>query len=252
MSDVNNNGVQFGLVAALEREVSGLVRGWAASPVRLADREQRVYGGPNAALICAGTGTSRAYEAAKLLVEKYSPRVLVSMGFAGACVGELHPSGFGKLGPGVIFVPATVVDFASGKSYSTAFGYGQLVTLGSVAGRGLKQCSAARFGAQAVDMEAAGVAAVAAEHGLEFVAIKAISDGVDEDLGFLSEFVKPDGFQTGRFIAHIALRPGLWPRVATLQTNSELARKSLETAVQSCVSDWSQFSSRYSKAAAEI
>jgi adenosylhomocysteine nucleosidase len=256
MSDVINNvinsGVQFGLVAALEREVSGLVHSWAATHVRIADREQRIYQGQNAALICAGTGMTRAYAAAKLLVEKYSPRVLVSMGFAGACVGELHPSGFGKLGPGAIFVPATVVDFASGKSFPTAFGNGQLVTLGSVAGKGMKQCSAARFGAQAVDMEAAGVAAVAAEHGLEFVAIKAISDGVDEDLEFLSEFVKPDGFQTARFIAHIALRPGLWPRVATLQRNSDLARKSLETAVQACMSDWTRFSSRHSKAAAEV
>jgi len=252
MSEVINNSVRFGLVAALEREVSGLVRGWEATNVRVADREQRVYRGENAALICAGTGITRAYEAAQLLVEKYSPTVLISMGFAGACVGELHPSGFGGLGPGAIFVPATVVDFASGKSFGTAFGYGQLVTLGSVAGKGLKQCSAARFGAHAVDMEAAGVARAALEHGLEFVAIKAISDGVDEDLEFLSEFVKPDGFRTAKFVAHIALRPGLWPRVATLQTNSELARKSLETAVQSCMSDWARFSSRHSKAAAEV
>jgi adenosylhomocysteine nucleosidase len=173
------------------------------------------------------------------------------MGFAGACVSELLP-GMGKLSPGAVFVPAKVFQFATGKSFPAAFGFGQLVTLDSVAGKGMKQCSAARFGAQAVDMEAAGVAAVAAEHGLEFVAIKAISDGVDEDLGFLSDFVKPEGFATVRFVAHIAVRPKLWPRVAALQANSELAAKSLESAVSYCMRDWQQFSKRYSSGTAEV
>ncbi len=111
-------------------------------------------------------------------------------------------------------------------------------------GRALKQEAAARFGALAVDMEAAGVAAAAAEYGREFAAIKAISDGAEEDLGFLSGFVKPEGFETGRFVAHIALRPGLWPSVAALNRNSKLAAKALEGAVGECMSDWRSFSAK--------
>jgi nucleoside phosphorylase len=252
MSDaIHKSGVEFGLVAALEREVSGVVRGWSETEATGANGPQRIYLGEKAALICAGTGSGRAYAAAKLLVEKYSPRVLVSMGFAGACVTELLP-GVGQMQAGAVFVPAMVTESATGKSFATAFGFGCLVTLDCVAGKSLKQCSVARFGAQVVDMEAAGVAAVAAEYGLEFVAIKAVSDGVDEDLGFVSAFVKPEGFETGRFVAHIAVRPWLWQRVAELRVNSELATKALESAVNSYLKDCTRFSARYSSAAAEV
>lgn len=252
MSDIlSSTGVEFGFVAAMEREVSGIVRGWGVTDVQGSGGQQRIYSNGKAALVCAGTGVDHAYAAAKLLVEKCSPRMLISIGFAGACVEELMPE-VGKLTPGAIFVPATVVEFATAKSYTTAFGYGRLVTLNSVAGKGLKQCSGARFGAQVVDMEASGVAAAAAERCLGFASIKAISDGVNEDLGFLSEFVKPEGFETARFVAHIALRPRLWPRVAALRANSELAAKALQSAVASCMEDWQQFSARYSKAAARV
>jgi nucleoside phosphorylase len=234
MSDTQNSpSVEFGFVAAMEREVSGIVRGWSVTEVQSATGQQRIYSNGKAALICAGTGVDRAYAAAKLLVEKCSPRMLISIGFAGAC-DEDRILGGEVMRPGAVLIPATVTEFSTGKHYA-AYGYGHLVTLDRVAGKGLKQCTAARFGAQVVDMEAAGVGAAAVECGLEFAAIKAISDGVDEDLEFLAEFVKPEGFQTGRFIAHIAVRPRLWPRVVALQANSELAAKALKRAVESCM-----------------
>src|ERR1700681_4527974 len=95
-------------------------------------------------------------------------------------------------------------------------------------------------------MEAAGVAGAAAECESEFVAIKVISDDAEEDLGFLSGFVKPEGFETGCFIAHIALRPRLWPRVAALQRNSNLAAAVLQRAVGECMNDWQRFQTKYS------
>jgi adenosylhomocysteine nucleosidase len=233
--------VEFGFVAALEREVSGLVRNWR---VGNAGGTQRIYQSQNAVLICAGTGVGKAYAAAQLLVENYSPRVLISMGFAGACAPDLAP--------GAIFVPATLVEAATGKSYATAFGHGRLATMDRVAGKELKRCAFARFGAQAVDMEAAGVAAVANESSSQFVAIKAISDGTDEDIGFLSAFVEPEGFATRRFVAHIALRPALWPRVAALQRNSRLARAAMGNAVGECISNWQSFAAKHSSALTEV
>jgi len=92
---------------------------------------------------------------------------------------------------------------------------------------------------------AAGVAAAAAETGREFAAIKAISDGMGDDLDFLSDFVRPDGFATGRFIAHIALRPGLWPSVAALQRNSRLAAAALQNAVTECITDRQSFAAKH-------
>jgi len=238
--------VEFGFVAALEREVSGVVRGWSASSARLGDAERRIYRNPGgrAALICAGTGVDRAYTAAKALIENCSPKVIISIGFAGSCTPHLRP--------GSVVVPATVAEAATGRTFGCAFGSGQLVTLDRVAGRAGKQEASTRFGAVAVDMEAAGVAAASAEHGKEFGAIKAISDGAEEDLEFLSGFVTPEGFESGRFIAHIALRPSLWPSVAALSRNSKLAIAALASATGECMKDWRSFSVKHGNAATRV
>jgi adenosylhomocysteine nucleosidase len=236
--------VEFGFVAALEREVSGLTRDWQKSFVRVAGVQRRIYAGQGAALICAGTGAERAYAAAKVLVENCSPKMLVSIGFAGSCVLNLQP--------GSIVVPASLLEAETGKVFPCSGGCGQLVTLDRVAGKALKRDARERFGAVAVDMEASGVAVAAAESNVDFAAIKVISDGVDEDLGFLSDFVKPEGFETGRFIAHIALRPGLWSSVAALQRNSKAATAALQVAVSECVKDWRKFSAKYASAAAQV
>jgi nucleoside phosphorylase len=239
--------VKLGFVAALEREVHGLASGWKVTDAPIAGvphSPNRMYRHENAAVVCAGTGVARAYAAAKVLIEKYSPEVIVSIGFAGSCMPSLRA--------GSVVVPATVLEAETGNVFCCAAGRGQLVTLDRVAGKAIKHDAATRFGAVAVDMEAAGVAAAAAEYGRQFVAIKAISDGADEDLGFLSDFVRPEGFATGRFLAHIALRPGLWPKVAMLQRNSKAASAALETAVRECMSDWQGFSAKYSSAAAQV
>lgn len=233
-------GVEFGYIAALEREVAGVVRGWTVTRARIGNSERNVYYhyGQQAALICAGTGVERAYTAAKAFIEKFSPRVMVSIGFAGSCVREL--------GPGAVVVPSKLVDVANARVFPCAFGSGTLVTLKEVAGTAAKQEAFTRWGALAVEMEAAGVAAAAVECGKEFVAIKAISDGAEEELDFLSSFVTAEGFETGRFVAHIAMRPRLWRRVAELHRNSILAAAALERAVGQCNSDWRAFSAKHS------
>lgn len=236
--------VEFGFVAAMEREVSGLVRGWSTTKVAIANVPRNIHYTQSAAVICAGTGVDAAYSATKVLVDQCAPRILISIGFAGSCVPNLHP--------GSVVVPASVLEASTGRILHCACGRGQVVTLDRVAGRALKQQASTRFGALAVDMEATGVATVAAEYNKEFVAIKAISDGAGDDLGFLSAFVKPEGFATGRFIAHIALRPGLWPSVAALQRKSKLASAALESAVRECMCDWPLFSAKHSSEATQV
>jgi hypothetical protein len=105
-----------------------------------------------------------------------------------------------------------------------------------------------RFGALAVEMEAIGVAAAAADCGREFAAIKAISDGAGDEMDFLSGFLTPEGFGTARFIAHIALRPELWGRVAALERHSRLASAALKSAAEECNKDWRAFAAKHSSA----
>ena len=235
-------GVEFGYVAALEREVASVVRGWTVTTALIGGTERKIYYNyrQQAALICAGTGEGRAYTGAKAFIEKCMPRVVVSIGFAGACVPELRP--------GALVVPSKLVDAVSGKEFPCAFGSGTLATLSQVAGKAEKEAAAVRFGALAVEMEATGVAAAAVDYGKQFVAIKAISDGAEDEMDFLSGFLTPEGFGTARFMAHIALRPGLWGRVTALQRHSKLATAALKSAVEECNQDWRAFAARHSSA----
>jgi len=221
---------EFGFVAALEREVAGLVRGWRSETPAGDAAKQRFYrsGDGRAVLVCAGTGAEQAYEAAKALVERYAVKTLVSIGYAGSCVEELRP--------GAVVVPARVVEAASKREHLCTPGegtaaQGTVVSIRGLAGAEAKREARLHHGALAVEMEAAGVAAAAAKCGTGFAVIKAISDGAAEELGFLAPFVTAEGFATGRFLAHVALRPLLWPRVAGLRHKSRLAAAALERAV---------------------
>jgi hypothetical protein len=83
-------------------------------------------------------------------------------------------------------------------------------------------------------MEAAAVAQGAQARGVEFVAVKAISDAAGFDLPALDRFVSPDGaFRTNRFACHVALRPWLWRVAITLARNSTKASRSLRAALES-------------------
>jgi hypothetical protein len=84
------------------------------------------------------------------------------------------------------------------------------------------------FVAQFVDMEAAAVARAAQARGVEFAAVKAVSDEFDFEFPSMEQFVDSDGqFQQGRFAAYAALRPWLWPKVRRLAINSNLASSAL-------------------------
>ncbi len=204
-------------VAALEREVSRAARGWTQTTLRVGRTE---------------------------CIEEFSPRLLVSIGFAGSCGPELAPGAV--IVPARVVVPAAGDESAPAKEFPCACGSGTLLSVNAVASSAGKRQARARYGAMALEMEAAGVAAAAAEYGREFAAIKAISDAVDEDLDFLSAFVTPDGFAMGRFLAFLAVRPGLWLQVAALDRNSRLATRALEQAVVECIGDWPAFAARHS------
>ena len=82
-------------------------------------------------------------------------------------------------------------------------------------------------------MEAAAVARVGEIHGLEFGAIKAISDTADFRMPPVDRFVASDGgFREARFALHIAVRPWLWGRTMALARNSARASETLCAAIQ--------------------
>ena len=107
------------------------------------------------------------------------------------------------LAVGDIFEPRVVINVGDGVRTDTGSGDGILVSTSTVADKEQKSRLAKAYGAAAVDMEAAAVAQAAQARGVEFGALKAISDAVDFRLPFdssMDRFVAADGtFQSVRF-----------------------------------------------------
>lgn len=227
-SSTNRTPVRFAIVAALERELAPLVKDWK----RVTVSELRVYESGGSVATAGGIGRERAAAAAKVLVDKYSPKVLISAGLAGALDSRV------SLGDAVF--ASKVIDATTGRSWPAASGSTVLVTSSALASVADKRTLAARYQAQAVDMEAAAVAEVAAQKGITFMAAKAISDAADFELPGLGRFIRGGRFRTASFAAYSAIRPWLWPRVWQLARNSERAIQALTHLLKQLISGEAQ------------
>jgi adenosylhomocysteine nucleosidase len=248
--------VAIAIIAALQREVSGLTKNWV--------RIEREHQGRNflflrpeehereeMIVVCGGIGLEAARRAAEAVIALYRPSLLQSVGFAGALDASLHV--------GDVFVPAVVIDARDGSRTQIEGMHnhggrnrGTLVTFMDVAGIDQKANLAQAYGAQAVDMEAAAVAAAASAHGIAFRVIKVISDESNFEMPETARFVDSQGqFRTASFAFFAALRPWLWPRVAQLASSSRKAAKALGQHLERFRQEWSQASSKATEKMAE-
>ncbi len=215
--------IEVGIVAAMEREVKPVISDWERHRISGDGRFQTFFRSGSAVLACSGPTKRSAAACTRSLVEQFAPRVLLSVGFAGALTSAMKVP--------EILIPERIIDAESGKTFATAVGRNVLVTVGRVAARDEKESLAAEWSAVAVDMEAAAVAEVATALGIEFAAVKAISDEANAEMNFVAEYLKPDGFRTMAFLCHVAVRPSLWPAVQELRVNSERATSNLSSAL---------------------
>jgi adenosylhomocysteine nucleosidase len=229
------------MVAALEREVYGLTRGWSRAEQQYDGRTFVFFERDDMVVVCGGIGVEAARRAAEAVIALYRPMLIQSVGFAGALDGGLRV--------GDLFMPAVVIDARDGSRVEIDGGAGQgqglLVTFIAVAGTQQKANLAQAYGAQAVDMEAAAVAAAARTHGIRFNATKVISDEVSFEMPGMDRFIDAQGhFRTANFVAFIALRPRLWRRVVMLARNSHRATKVLGEHLGRCRQELSRASER--------
>ena len=167
-----------------------------------------------------GMGAAPIQQAAQALVEHLHPDLLISAGWA----GSLRPD----LKAGAIVVPETVIDATEGRAFRTFCGAGTLITSTAIASPQQKRELAARMSAQAIDMEAAAVGAVAQEAAVKFLAVKTIFDDYEFPLPPLERFHNSQGrFRYGRFLAHAALRPALWPKLRLMEHRASDAAQAL-------------------------
>jgi len=208
------------IVAALEREVWPLVKGWQTTQQRHQDRSFKFFEHAGVVLVCGGIGAEAARRAAEAIIMLYKPALIISAGFAGG----LDPT----LRAGHALTPRLVIDAGDGSRVDSGTGEGVLVSFAAVADSHQKASLAKVYGADMVDMEAAAVSRCAQAHGVQFMACKVVSDQRDQRLPPVARFVAPDGtFQPFRFLAHVAVRPWLWAGVGQLARNSSIAAQSL-------------------------
>jgi adenosylhomocysteine nucleosidase len=211
---------RLAIVAALEREVSALIEGCRRVQQDYESRSFIFFERDEMVAVCGGIGTDAARRAAEAVIALYRPTIVQSVGFAGALTASMRVA--------EIFTPAVVIDARDGSRTEIDGGIGTLITFMEVASAAQKSNLAQAYGAQAVDMEAAAVAAAAHAHSIQFAAIKVISDELTFELPHTARFIDAQGrFRTASFALFAALRPWLWPRVATLASNSRKASQAL-------------------------
>jgi adenosylhomocysteine nucleosidase len=217
--------IRTAVIAAMEQEIDHLVVGWTEEVLVLGGRTLVCHESGDVVAVAGGIGTKEAAWAAKTIVEKYRPEVLMSAGLAGALIRSLKVGG--------IVVPSVVVDAANGAEYrcdpeEDVISGGVLVSASQVAGSKLKQELVERFHGLIVDMEAAGVARAAEECGVRFRCVKAVSDEFNFSMPPFGQFIDEQGkLQKAQFARWAALRPRHWPSTLRMGLNSRRAAQAL-------------------------
>jgi adenosylhomocysteine nucleosidase len=234
LSGVPSNGsgqtamYNVGIVAALEREVRPFLKGWHFSEREYEGRRFRFFERSDSVLIPGGIGPEAARRAAEALIVLYRPKVVYSVGYAGA----LNPSW--KVGD--LVRPARVINSGDSSTVRIPGGEGVLVSYSAVTGPQQKMKLRDAFAAQAVDMEASAVASAAQARGVEFRAVKVISDEFGFELPPMDQFVDSHGcFSEARFVLFAAIRPWLWSRVIRLARNSWHATRVLSEQLEKII-----------------
>ncbi len=212
---------RIAIIAALPREISGLVGKHAPDPVLLR-QGIHLYDLGSAVVVGAGMGGTRASLAFEAAMASGPVRLALSAGLAGSCAPQLTA--------GSVAEASAVIDARTGERFSgsTTVPGVTLATTAAIASVGEKSRLAATYGAAMVDMEAATVARLARAHGIPFRAVKGISDAHDFELASLSRFEGRHGhFRTAAFALHTALRPHLWRPAAKLGRESNRALAAL-------------------------
>jgi adenosylhomocysteine nucleosidase len=206
--------------------------------------------GRNAALIVSGIGTARAAQATAILIDSAAPAIILNFGFGGAAlpgpaVGDIVVADrllFFKerlftaqtgLSPDLSAELASLLEKnCNGRDFRIHCG--TFVTTGEiVAKRRLAGLLPAGIINPVVEMETTAVARQAARADIPLVAIRGISDGADEELGFsIGEFTDREmNIRVWKVLRTVAVKPRIIPQLFRLARNSKKAGENLAVAL---------------------
>lgn len=191
-------------------------------------------------LVEAGMGTLNAGWAASSLASE-SPHLMISAGFGGAVASGLSV-GDVVMAERILHISGTdwediIVGFYGRNAAADALSLnrGTFVTCDEILNkRYLAQALPDGSRNPVVEMESAAIARVAATNGIPFLALRAISDPWDEELGFsIDEFCdESKRIRPIKVLATILRRPGIIPQLLRLARNSRIAAASLGRAME--------------------
>jgi adenosylhomocysteine nucleosidase len=220
-------------IASEAREFSGLLRhveGTARLDWPLDFARSAILNGEPIVLLANGPGPKLAARAAEIAKEHHDLKGLVSIGFCGALSPLLQ---LNDIFVGVEFmgVDTNVAHALSvPRSHSCERKQGKLLSIDHVASTaGEKRTLHQQFTADAIEMEAAGVAGVAHQNNLPFYAIKVVTDTASNtfplDFNLLRD---PQGrFSRPKIVAAALRRPRAIPALINLDRRCTQAAQAL-------------------------
>jgi adenosylhomocysteine nucleosidase len=243
---VNESGGIIALAAALPVELTGIKKlgGFFKKNLGGISYMRGDIHGVDVALFVSGVGDARAYETATTACASLSLAAYVYVGLSAALMPGLRPgdvvvgestTSLASKG-GQVYIPdATLLKLAEAALKEVRkVSFGPLLVTPKVAVTSAEKKGLAQAGSfAALDMESAGAARAAQEAGVPFIAIRAISDTLEEDLPVdFNRFMKSGGMDWPRFTLHVITHPGVIPGLMLLGRNSRLAATNLAEAVE--------------------
>ena len=244
------------LLGAFGQEMAGLRRRMAVEevvdgPVCKVYRGQ--LRGKPCLLVQTGIGRRRAEKATRFVLERFSVTELISVGFAGALTSDLkigdvvacstvrRASGFGKdegeaepyaADAGLLALASSGTGDGSTRSLAATC----VTTPGVVSGAGAKQELGREFQAQVVDMESYWIAGMASTHRVPFIAIRSISDTLEDDLRAVDHILDSEGrVLWKRVVPYFLLHPHHLPSMFTAFRNMRRAERNLTAFISDLV-----------------
>ncbi len=220
--------MRIGLVAEVKWEVSEVCR---RLRLKLLDAQDEVWGadlnGHVLRLCLSGMVPAVAKDRVHRFLDTQQLDLMVCSGLAGALKPTI------KIGDLIVqSADPSLVNKAESalKERDIPFHTGPLVTVAKPALNGpARRELAANSGAIAVDMESQTIAALCKEHGIPCLALKGVSDELDDDLSpVLGGF---DLIHIPSIALRVLSRPGTWPLAVRLAKSSYLAANHLGNGV---------------------
>lgn len=244
----------IGLVAAMPQEIRPFLRNAGRF------RKERLNGfslytfsvnGTTCRLIESGIGTRRAEAAFETLIAVEIPDVVVSFGFCGAVLPSMAVGDVAMAGSCVpyegntadmtkeiaIRPPREILENQGeiGRNHGFSVKLCEFITSARLLNKNeLRGRLPEGIESPVLDMETWGLARMARDQGIPFLAVRAVSDGDDEELPFcMEEFLdKEMKIRITKVMAAIIARPGIIAQLMRLGINAGVAGTNMAVAVK--------------------